>query len=208
MAVERRGEQALALPARGALVERGKAHAIESRLVHLDDEGAQLRRVAVVMGVELPALGFDEGLRQRVEALGGAEPGEAVAEMAHAGAEAVGQAAPHQRVDAVGRDHQVEAVELGETLHRAPIDRRDADRARPRLQQPQQMQPADGGKADAVDDDALALEVERHVAPGFHVRHDRRIGLLVVLAEEFERAVGEHHAEAEGGVRRVLLDHA
>ena len=28
----------------------------------------------------------------------------------------------------------------------------------------------------------------------------------VVLAQEFERAVGEHHAEAESGVGRVLLD--
>ena len=28
----------------------------------------------------------------------------------------------------------------------------------------------------------------------------------IVLAQEFERTVGEHHAEAEGGVGRVLLD--
>ena len=28
----------------------------------------------------------------------------------------------------------------------------------------------------------------------------------IVLAQEFERAVGEHHAEAEGGVGRILLD--
>ena len=39
-----------------------------------------------------------------------------------------------------------------------------------------------------------------------HLRRDRRIGLGVVLAQEFQRAVGEHHAEAEGGVGRILLD--
>jgi len=38
------------------------------------------------------------------------------------------------------------------------------------------------------------------------VRRDCRAGLLVVVAQEFEGAVGEHDAEAEGGVRRVLLD--
>ena len=75
------------------------------------------------------------------------------------------------------------------------------------LQQLQQLQPADGGKADAVDDDALVAVNERHVVPGFHLRRDRREGLRVVLAQEFERAVGEHHAEAEGGVGRILLDH-
>ena len=42
------------------------------------------------------------------------------------------------------------------------------------LQQLQQLQPADGGKADAVDDEALFALDERHVVPGFHLRHDRR----------------------------------
>src|SRR6185503_10548532 len=37
------------------------------------------------------------------------------------------------------------------------------------------------------------------------MRRDRRVGRLVVRAQEFQRALGEHHAEAEGGVGRVLL---
>src|SRR3954470_13517744 len=68
------------------------------------------------------------------------------------------------------------------------------------------MQPADRGKADAVDDDALIAEVERDVVPGFHVRGDGGERRLVVVAQKFQRAFGEHHAETEGGVRRVLLD--
>ena len=39
------------------------------------------------------------------------------------------------------------------------------------------------------------------------MRHDCRVSLLVVLAQEFQRAVGKHHAEAERGVGRVLLEH-
>ena len=139
--------------------------------------------------------------------LRGAEPGEAVGQEAHAGAELLRQAAPHQRVDAVGADHEVESGKLVERLDGAAELRRDADRRGARLQQLQQPQPADGGKAEAVDDDALPAQGQRHVVPGFHVRHDRRVGGLVVLAQEFQRAVGEHHAEAEGGVGRVLLDH-
>ena len=34
------------------------------------------------------------------------------------------------------------------------------------------------------------------------------VGLGIIVAQEFERAVGEHHAEAEGGIRRILLEHA
>ena len=40
------------------------------------------------------------------------------------------------------------------------------------------------------------------------MRRDRGGGVGIIAAQEFERAVGEHHAEAEGGVRPVLLDHA
>src|SRR5690242_14142976 len=40
------------------------------------------------------------------------------------------------------------------------------------------------------------------------MRRDRRVGRRVVLAQEFQRALGEHHAEAEGGVGRVLLENA
>ena len=130
-----------------------------------------------------------------------------IGEVSDAGAERVGEAAPHQRIDAVGADHQIGVAEFVERGHRAGEVRLGADRAHASLQQLQQLEPADGGKADAVDDDALVAVNERHVVPGFHLRRDRREGFLVALAQEFERAVGEHHAEAEGGAGRILLDH-
>ncbi len=206
MAAERVGENLLAQAARFRLVHALKAGAGETRLVGFDDERAAPRRVAVVMRVEIADRRVAESLRQRVVALAGAEPGEMIGEISDAGAEFVREGAPHQRIDAIGADHQIGAIELVERGHRAGEFRRDADRAQALLQQLQQLEPADGRKADAVDDDALVAVNERHVVPGFHLRRDRRVGLRVVLAQEFERAVGEHHAEAESGVGRVLLD--
>ena len=129
-----------------------------------------------------------------------------IGEISDAGAEFFREAAPHQRIDAVGADHQIGVAQFVERGDRAGECRLDADRAHALLQQLQQFQPADGGKADAVDDDGLVAQDERHVVPGLHLRRDQPIGLRVVVAQEFERALGEHHAEAEGGVGRVLLD--
>jgi hypothetical protein len=40
------------------------------------------------------------------------------------------------------------------------------------------------------------------------MRLDRRVGLGIVFVEERERTVGEHDAEAERRIGRVLLEHA
>ena len=75
-------------------------------------------------------------------------------------------------------------------------------------QQLQKLQPPDRREADAVDDHRRAAVHDRDVGPGLHRRRDPVIGLRVVGAQEFQRPLGEHHAEAEGGVARVLLDDA
>src|SRR5712691_9837703 len=49
---------------------------------------------------------------------------------------------------------------------------------------------------------------DHQVDPDFHLRSDALVGLAIVLAQELERAVREHHAEAERGIGRVLLDDA
>ena len=83
MAVERVGKQFFADAARDSASSiAAKPARAKVGLVHLDDEGAAARRVAVMMGVEVPCSVCDESLRQRLEALGGAEPGEAVGEIA------------------------------------------------------------------------------------------------------------------------------
>ena len=206
MAAERVGEDFLAQAARFRLLHSLEAGARETRLVRFHDESAAPRRVAVVMRVEIADRRVAEGLRQRVVDLRRAEPGEMIGKISDAGAELLRECAPHQRIDAVGADHQIGIAEFIERGHRAGEYRRDADRAHALLQQLQQLEPADGGKADAVDDDALVAVDQRHVVPGFHLRRDRGESFRVVLAQEFERAVGEHHAEAEGGVGRILLE--
>ena len=114
--------------------------------------------------VEGAELGFDEGLRQRLEALGRAVPGELVGRIGQRGAEVALEAAAHQRVQAVGRDDQVVARELIQRLDRGVVTRR---RRRPRRTRAcrslQQFKPADRGEADAVDLDTLAAQIERDV---------------------------------------------
>ena len=79
------------------------------------------------MRVEIADRRVAEGLRQGVVVLAGAEPGKMIGEVSDAGAELVGEAAPHQRIDAIGADHQIGVAEFVERGHRAGEVRRDAD---------------------------------------------------------------------------------
>src|SRR5579872_1033114 len=83
---------------------------------------------------------------------------------------------------------------------------RDADGGGARLQNSKEFQPADRGKSDAVDLDALPAQIERDVLPAFHSRRDCVHGVGVVGTQEFERGIGEHHPETPCGARRVLLE--
>ena len=116
--------------------------------------------------------------------------------------------APHQRVDAVGGDDQVLLPQLIQRRQLRAEPQIDAGLAGALLQEPQQLQPADRREADPVDHHPLAQMHDGDVAPPLHVRRDRRDGLGVVVAQELERLVGEHDAEAPGGVGGVLLDEA
>src|SRR3954466_5398504 len=61
-------------------------------------------------------------------------------------------------------------------------------------------------KADAVDLDALAAQVQRDVVPALHSRRDCLDSVGVVRAEEFQRLLGAHHAETPGRSGGVLLE--
>jgi hypothetical protein len=160
-----------------------------------------------MVGVEVPEVVAPKRLGQRFERLGGAEPGEAVAQVRRRRPEFRRMGAPHQRVHAVRAYDQIGVGDLAEVGHRAPVARRDAHRSGPRLENLQELQPADGREADAVDADAFAAMNEGDIGPGLNMRHDRREGFRIVLVKELERASGEHDAEAEGGVGTVLLEH-
>src|SRR6476646_1120915 len=165
MAVEHVGENAFAKTDRLHLAHAREAGAFESRLVHFDQERAALRFVAIMMRVERTVLGFDKSLRERLETHAVAVPGETIGEMADTGAKLLGMRAAHQRIDAVGADDEVVTGKFVQALDGAAIDRSEAGGASARLQQLQEMQPPDGGKADAVDHHALTAQTERHVGP-------------------------------------------
>src|SRR5436190_24057663 len=116
-----------------------------------------------MMGVAVPELGRAERLGQGFEALRRAEPGEPIAQMANAGAERAGKALPHHRVRAVGADDEIGTLELLDSLDPAPVFGVDADRARPLLKHAKKLEPADRGKADAVDCDLLAAMLDDDV---------------------------------------------
>ena len=81
----------------------------------------------------------------------------------------------------------------------------DACRAHALLQDCEQFEPADRGEADAVDSDALAAQMQRDVLPALHPRRDGVDRFRIVGAQEFQRLLGEHHAEAPGGAGGILL---
>ena len=180
--------------------------ALPGRRVAFDQERAHVRRIAIVMRVEGAEIGRDKRLRQRLERLCGAVPGELVGRMRDRRAELAFEAAAHQRVQPVGRDDQVVAGELIHRLDHGVEPRRDADGADALLQDGQQREPADRGEADAVDLDALAAQIERDVVPALHPGRDRIDRLGIVGAQEFQRLLGEHHAKAPGGAGGVLLE--
>src|ERR1051326_529467 len=182
--------------------------ALERRLGHLDDERAHGRRVAIVMGVEVAEIVAPERLGERFERFRRPEPGEAVREIRDRRAERRFVGAPHQRIDAIRAYDEIGLAYLAQVGDRAAVARLDADRAGARLEQLQQLEPANRRKADAVDADAFAAMHHGDIGPRFEMRHDRRVGLRIVFVEKFERTVGKHHTEAEGGVGAVLLEHA
>ncbi len=202
------GEHPLADPLRLGFAHAGETGARKARRVELDDERAHIFRVPVMVGVAVTEFGRAERLGQRFEALRRAEPGEPIAQMPHPGAELAGQALPHQRVRAVGADDDIGAVELLDPLDSAAVFGLDADRARPLLQHGKQLEPAHRRKADAVDRDPFAAMHDGDVLPDLEMRRDGVVGVGVVFFQELQRAIGEHHAEAEGRIRAVLLDEA
>ena len=190
------------------LIPGGEARALPGGGVALDDEGAHRRRMPVVVGVEGARLVLDEGLRQGLEALGGAEPAELVGEIPDRSAERLAVSAPHVRIDSVGGDDEIVAHEFFFFCEGSAVFRGNPDTGQLPLQQLQEFQPADRREADAVYAHRGAAVHDHQVGPRFHLRGDALVGLGVILAQEFERAVREHHAEAEGRIGRVLLDDA
>ena len=69
-----------------------------------------------------------------------------------------------------------------------------------------ELKPADGREAVAVDIDALIAVDDALRRPGFQPRHQQRVKIGHVTFEKGEGIQRKHHAEAEGGVGRILLE--
>lgn len=159
-----------------------------------------------MVGVEIAPLMLDESLGEGVEPLGGAEPDETVGQILDLGAERRLVGAAHDGVDAIGPDNEVDIAKLADIVDRTVELDLHAGLTRLALQQLYQMKPAHGGEADAVNSDRLAAVDDLDILPALQLRGDGGVGFRVVLFQELKGAVGEHNAEAERRVRRVLLD--
>src|SRR5437763_2964998 len=201
-------EHSLANVPRLGFAHLAETRTLEACLVELDDERAHVARVAVMMGIAVPEFGRAEGLSQCFEALRRAEPRKPVPQLAYKRSEFARQGLPQERVRAVRPHDEIGTVKLLDALDPAAVFGLDPDRAGTRLKNPQQLQPTHRRKADAVDRNPRSAMHDGDVLPDLEMRHDGVVSPGVVLLEELQRAVGEHHAETEGRVRAVLLDDA
>ena len=190
------------------LVELVEAGTHECPRIGLDDPGRALRLVLVAMGDEDAVLGFAEKEREGIERPRRAHPGEEVRPQIDAGLEPIGKGVAHARIDAVRHHH-----EIGVPDRR--IERRDfrlvldlhAERARAPAQNLQQRPARAAAEAVAADAVGGAAEMDLDVVPVGKVPDDGAVALAVIAFERVERLVGEHHAEAEGIVGPVALEH-
>ncbi len=110
LACERFGKHALAIAQRVRLAHRGEAGALPGRRVALDDEGAHVRRVPVVMRVEVAVLVRHEGLGQGRKYLRGSKPREFVGKASCFSSKVL--SAADERVRAVGGDDEIVACKV------------------------------------------------------------------------------------------------
>lgn len=100
------------------------------------------------------------------------------------------------------------ALQLGRLHLGTAVCRRDAHPVQALRPPLRQRQAAEGGEAGAVDGDALAVVVQRRDRSVLHGRQDQAMRVRVVVTQEVEHAIGEHHAAAKGGIAGVLPDDA
>lgn len=73
------------------------------------------------------------------------------------------------------------------------------------LKQLKKFEAADCREAHAIEYNLLALEIQRHISPGFHVGRNEVGCVGIIAAQKFERTLGKHNAEPPCRVRRVLF---
>src|SRR4030081_2687870 len=103
MSLERRSEYPLATGFRFLNRPGGETVTLPRGAVALDEEGAHLRRVSIMMRIERTEFGFHKSLRQRLEPFCCAVPGKFIGRIGYRGAEIALARTAYQRVHAIGR---------------------------------------------------------------------------------------------------------
>ena len=206
VAAEVRGEDRLAVAPRRLVVEVGELASLPGLRIALDDEGAHVGGVAVVMGDEGAVRVGAEGEGQGVEHLPRPVPRIAVAEDLGAGPELGFERGTDARVDPVRADHEVGArAKLRERLDGGLEAKRHAGFPAELMQGPEQIEPADGREAIAVDRHRLVPMHDGEVRPPLHARRDAVEGSGRRAPDPLAPRVRQHHPEAVGGGGGVLL---
>ena len=208
VALQLLGEQGFDETRRRRLVELVEPGAHKCARIGLDDPGRALRLVLVAMGDEDAVLGLAEEEREGIERPRRAHPGEEVRPQIDAGLEPIGKGVAHARIDAVRHHHEIGIADrrIERRDFRLVLDL-DAERARAPAQNLQQRPARAAAEAVAADAVGGAAEMDLDVVPIGKVADDGAIALAVIALERVERLVGEHHAEAEGIVGPVALEH-
>ena len=89
------------------LIHRAKSLRCKTVTIALDDKGAHLRRVPIVMRVEHSLPGTNESLRERLEGSRSTEPGEVIIEIVQLSTKLVLVGAAQYRIQSVSPDEQI-----------------------------------------------------------------------------------------------------
>ena len=172
----------------------------------LDDEGGRGGVEAVRMRLEPAPRRFLEREGEGVEQLARAQPDETALAQVDVGMKRGGVLAAHAAVQAVAGNDQV-GVDGGVVLHIGLELQVHTQLDAARLQDVEQLAPADTAKAVARRAHAGAVEVNLDVVPVVEGVEDLRRGLGVGALQGRQRLVREHHAPAEGVASAVALEH-
>ena len=172
-----------------------------------DDESGGAVVKLVDMGLKPAVLGFLEQKGEGVVGFVRAQPDKSVRPLHDVGLEGAGVPAADARVDAVAGDHQIGVREIQVGFGLGLEEEVNAQLLTARLQDVEQLFPADADKAVAARADHRALEVQLDVVPVVERALDLRGADRVTAPHVVHRGVGEHDPPAEGVVRLVALDH-
>ena len=172
-----------------------------------DDEGGGLVVELVDVGLEPAMLGLSEIEGEGIVELVGSQPDVAIGTHHDVGLEHVLVLRAHLGVDPVAGDDEVGVgvvlvgirVLLEHQLH--------VQLLATRLQNVEQLLPADAHEAVAARSDGSALEQKLDIVPVIEGLLDLIGRHVVPLAHVVHGGIGEHDAPAEGVIRLVALDH-